>query len=174
MSDRIYIKMSVANVSHSASRTAHCSRISPILSPCSMACFLGKSKGACSPATVAIVKCATDCGNSYNCLTFNIIRSHIILDTRFSVTSLKTSVCFPTFSGNRELCIVHASTSQEAPTSHYIVIQLFEWCTKTKNIIHVSMCWGSHPLAIHFLQVVVATGTLKDSCHCAVFLSQTR
>ena len=104
MSDRIYIKMSVANVSHSASRTAHCSRISPILSPCSMACFLGKSKrGMLSSHSSYCKMCATDCGNSYNCLTFNIIRSHIILDTRFSVTSLNTSVCFPTFFGNREL-----------------------------------------------------------------------
>ena len=66
-------KMSVANVSHSASMTdIHASIILLLILIHSMLtpCFIGKKL----PATVATVKCPSDrnvCGHSYNCLTFN-------------------------------------------------------------------------------------------------------
>ena len=61
-------KISVANVPHSASRTdifMHASTISS--TPCRTPCFIGTK----FPVTVYI-KCDQDnCGNLYNCLTFN-------------------------------------------------------------------------------------------------------
>ena len=59
-------KVTVANVSHSASMTHSCMHHSTINLPC----FIGKK----FPATVATVKCPSDCNicdHSYNCLTFN-------------------------------------------------------------------------------------------------------
>ena len=64
--------MCVANVSHSASMTHSCMHHSTInFDPLhSTPYFIGKT----FPATVATVKCPSDCNNctnSYNCLTFN-------------------------------------------------------------------------------------------------------
>ena len=65
--------MTVANVSHSASMTHSCMHhytINILIHSMHTPCFIDKT----FPATVATVKCPSECnicGHSYNCLTFN-------------------------------------------------------------------------------------------------------